>query len=513
MGKIRNFFAGLWNKASKGALSKGAIIAIAASATVAVAGGVTAGVILNTPEVVAVNAVKGFVEDFFERDEFETVSNMLEKGSMEFSMSELSNNGENVMEDIAVSGKLYFSPKAYMLENLKLESEYLNVNGTIYISDKMFYFREDEIIEEAFGGEYAELADQLRDSIFAPDSGSKFAMPKEAFEPLVNALEQTDNKKMAKDAEKIIKKYIEKLINVITDNAEFESENDEVKVGGEKTPVRVVSITITPETVANVVSDYYDFLANDDDLVKFFEKYEEDFEGIASNIDEDKTMAEIYEDAIEEFEDEVDELVDQMEEIEDDDDSEIVIEIVTPRLSSKLLQLSVKADKEKLFTLDVSKEGIKKSNRISISVEGEKDAILYEIKQNDNKAYKATLEVADNEVVSINVNRAKDKFEIAIGPEGEAVTVSGSIEKNGKTTTIGLKSISYTTQEWVYDDESWSGHYEDVEYEIESDLEIIIKESDKIPAAPKDYTSIDEIEEDDIYGWAEKIEGLVGSKS
>ena len=246
MGKIRNFFAGLWKKSSKGALGKGAIIAIATSASIAVAGGVTAGIILNTPEVVAANALKGFVQDFGERDEFETVSNMFEKGSMEASMSEIIVNDENVMEDIAVSGKLYFSPKAYMLENLKVESEMINLNGTIYISEEMFYIKEEEIIDEAFGGKYSEIADQLRDSIFAPDSGSDFAIPEEVFDPMVEALENVENDKMAKDAEKVIKKYVEKLFDVIVDHAEFESENDEVKVGGDKTAVRVVSITITP---------------------------------------------------------------------------------------------------------------------------------------------------------------------------------------------------------------------------------------------------------------------------
>lgn len=508
MGKIRNFFAGLWKKSSKGALGKGAIIAIATSASIAVAGGVTAGIILNTPEVVAANALKGFVQDFGERDEFETVSNMFEKGSMEASMSEIIVNDENVMEDIAVSGKLYFSPKAYMLENLKVESEMINLNGTIYISEEMFYIKEEEIVDEAFGGKYSEIADQLRDSIFAPDSGSDFAIPEEVFDPMVEALENVEDDKMAKDAEKVIKKYVEKLFDVIVDHAEFESENDEVKVGGEKTAVRVVSITITPEILANIIVDYYEFAVEDDDLVKFLEKYEEDFQVIADNIDEGMTMAEIYEEALEELEDQVDEMADELE--EEGDDSKVVLEIVTPRLSSKLLQLTLKADKEKVFTLDVGKDGIKKTDRISISVEGQKDAILYEIEQNDNKAYKATLEVADQKIATIKVDRAKDKFDISVGPEGQEFSVSGSIKKNGKTTTIGLEEITYVEQEYVYDDGDWYGHYEDVEYVIETDLEIIIKESDKIPAAPKDYTSIDEITEDDIYEWAEKIEDIAG---
>lgn len=500
MEKILASIKGLWAKANKKL-----VIVVASIVLVVVAAGVGLGIYLNTPSVLAVRAASRFADDLVARDEFKTITKTLKKGSVEASMSSLKMDDEDLLpEGFAASGKVYFSKNAYMLENLNVKADEFKISGNVYISDKLVYIQEDEILKDAYGIEFDNLAEDFSNSIFAYGSGSDFAIPdEELYDALITTLENSNDDKMVKEFEKIVKKYVKDLYKIVCEHAEFESESDKVKIDGKKQSVRVVTLKIDEKAMANIVNDVYEYLAEDDKLVEFLEKYEDAFAIVVYSANMDKTIAEMYEEMIEEMGEEIDDICDDIE----SNEFNVEVELVTPKASSKILQLNVSLDDDEMISLDVGKSGIKKSNKITISSGGVD--VVYEIEENSKNAYEATLKVGKEKVASIKIDRSGDEFSVSLGAsEDNRVVVKGSISKSGKTTTIGVEKIEYTHEDYVYDDDGyWSGHYETVTETIKTNLEIIITESDKIPKAPTDFTTIDQIKEDDIENWVKRVYG------
>ena len=262
------------------------LVAIILSA-VLLLGGAAVGLTVynNTPEFVARNAILGMFQDLIKRDEINPLYNMITQGSLEASVSEFTEDGEDLLEDTSIAGKLYFSKEAFMLENadVKLFGGDFHASGDIYLSDELIYIKEDHILGGAYGITPKELSADLRSSIFAPDSGSEYAIPdEEVFDAITETSDSADLDAMKKDAEKLLKKYIKQAWKIICDDAEFDSETTDVRLNGEKKTVRVVTIDVDTDAMASMLRDAYDFLKNDGDVVKFIETYQSSFSSVFS---------------------------------------------------------------------------------------------------------------------------------------------------------------------------------------------------------------------------------------
>lgn len=500
MGKFGAFMTALAAKANKKV-----IVGTASALAVCTAGGVGAGVYLNKPEVVAANAISGFVEDFVEREEIAPIANMLKKGSLEFSLSKINKGDMNYLEDMSVDGKMYFSSKAFMLEDVNVKVRDLKVSADMYVSEDLIYIQEDEILDEAYGIEVENFASNLEDSIFAYGSGSDYAIPdKDLYEAIIEAMEDPISaKEMRKDVKKITKAYGKDIYKIVCEHAEFESEKDEVRIGGSKEKVRVVTVTIDEKAMANIVADVYDYVRDDDKVIEFLEKYESKFQSIIeySGMEQD-SIVELYEEMLDNLGENIDEICDEIE----DEASELELELITRKSSSKLLKMTVKSDGDEMISIDVGMDGIKKSNKITLEAAGAE--LVYEIKTNDKEAYEAVVEVNDNKICTIEVDRDKEKFEIWAGAEeGASITVSGTFVKEGKATTINFKKAQYKHEEYEWNDATYSYEWVDVVDEYTSDLTLTINQSDKMPKAPEDFVTIDEITEEDIEQWMKNVYG------
>lgn len=472
------------------------IIVIAAVVVAGAAVGIGFAIYNNTPEVVAANAIEGVFRDFAERDEIKPVANMLEKGSLTISASELyaKYDGERddaFDEEFEVNGKVYFSKDAIMLDELKFEyGQDFKLSGSAYISADKIYVQENEIFDATIGLIKGELADDLKDSIFAYDSESDFAIPdEEAYNIILAVLEyydELDTKELEKDAEKLVKRYSKDIYKIFCENAEFEAENDKVKLNGEKKSVRVITIKFDEGDVAEMVEQICEYICEDEELLEFIEKYTEDLDDAFEEELNDagySSIADAYEDLIDNLDDEIDSICEGIKESE----FKIAIEIVTPKLSSTLLKLSVSVDKEDLFELDFGPKGIKKTNIISLTVAGNKDdKIEYEVLENNMSEYKSELRVGKQEICEIEVDRKKDTFEINVN---DYIEISGSMSKKGDTTTIEFEEMVMPNGEG----------------KIYSDLTIVIDEKDKMPDPEEKFDSIADIKVEDIEEWMEKI--------
>lgn len=458
-------------------------------------------IFFNTPTVVAGRAVIGVFEDIASRPEFSTVVAAMQGGSIEASMTGLAIDGGKMNTDALISGKLYFDKNAFMLDEMEIRSDGFNLSGTIYADTKMLYVKEDEIFDEQFGIVVDEFGNEIEDSIFAYGSGSKYAFTdKDEYNMLVDAFNTSKLEDMQNDAKKLAEKYYTKIYNITTKYAEIKSKNDKIKVNGEKIDARIITIEIDEKAMSKIVRETCDYIINDKSVIDFLEKYEDRLAFSLSKSGmfdpNEDSLVDLYKDWLDELEAEVDDIC---ESIEDEEKFKIKIKIATETMSSTLLKLSVDTNEETLFTIELGKGGIKKTDKITINIWDTE--IVYTVEKNDGKEYSAKFEIDEVQLFEVEIDKKHEEFKFVYGTEKNSVTVEGEISTESKTTTISVDKI--TTSEYYYN------YYSGPEYEIhtyEPELEIVIKESDKMPSIPKDYSTISDITEKDVDAWLEKFE-------
>ncbi len=447
------------------------------------------------PEVAAIHSMHGVADDFANRAEIKPLKKMLKQGSLEASVSEVNQNGENLIEGESVSGKMYFSKNVFskdefMLKDFELLTDELQIHGDVYSSNDLFYISEDHILGGAYGIVPESFTADLRDSIFAADSGSKYAIPDEDFyDLLMESSDPLEFENMKKDAEKILKQYERKLWIIVCQNANITSVSKYVDFEGTKKPVRVIAIEIEPYELANIIEEFFEFVEDDDSVVKFIDEYESMLlpciEYVYGPI-EQNSLSTAYEKMIDTVEDYVDVTCDELTEIED---GLLEIELVTPKFSNKMLRLTVKSDGEKLIVIDFGEKGIQKTEKISISIKDSET--VYEVQTKHDTKRIATLTVNGEQAFAITVNNVRETFQIDFGD----CTVSGSMKVSEDKTVFTFDTVSITSDS-------------DTIEEYTTNLQITFREKDEMPDTPTTYGKISDITEKDVDGWLKKLENI-----
>lgn len=468
------------------------LLAIILSAVIVVGGGTVAGVLIvnNTPENVAIDAITGAFEDLSKREEISPLLNVFKEGSVDVSVDSIKANGIDRLEDGHIKGKLYFSENSFMVEDLDLALDDKSISLDLFVSEDKLYIGENDILDTCLGIVRGEATDDFENSIFAHGSKSDYELSKNITENISKVLEvydALDIKEVKKDAKKLIEDYTAKLYKIICKYAEFESESDDIRLLSKKTSVRLITITIDTDAAVDIIEAYYDFLCEDDQLVKFLDKHEDSILPMLDMTD-DKSLSEAYEELLEEAEDAIDQMIANAE--TSDEDEVLEIEIATPKLKSDLLKLTVEFDGKTQFVADFGKDGVLKTDKMSITSGSEN--VVYEISKNDSKKTEANITVNDEEIFAISIDKEDDSFKATINEE---VILKGDIKTKGKTTTISLEKI-------IVDDET-----------ISTDVTIILNEKDKMPTPKDDFDRLDDITEEDIETWIENISDLIGANA
>ncbi len=475
------------------------IIFIIVAALVLIGAGVGAFVYFNSPEYVMGKAIGGAAEDLLEREEIKPIFKVVKEGSVEFSVGGFENR-----EDIEIAGKAYFSKDAFMLDDFKLALDAENkIDGEIYIDKEKVYVKNDSILGGAYGAEIGELAESFEDSIFANGSGSEYALDKSTYDDIMNILELCDDTErlddLIKDGKKLVDRYGKKLWKNICEYGEIESETDKVRVSKERVSARIVTLKLDGDAMAEVLEEMYDYACDDKKLYKFIEELS-DICGPTS-VDaygNEKTLIELFEDK---FIDDEDDTVKNAIDAVEDSDVELEISAVTPKLSTKLMKLSAVIERNGSTTeieLDLGKKGIKKTEKISLTIDD--DDIVYEIKENDRKVYEAVLEVENEEIFSIEIDKKNDSYTLEL-PIADIVC-EGDFEVDGKQTRITVESIQRKVA------------LEDGGTEtITCDIEVILKQKDEMPKPQNNISDISDIKAEDVDVWAERFSDMFTNKS
>ena len=132
---------------------------------------------------------------------------------------------------------------------------------------------------------------------------------------------------------------------------------------------------------------------------------------------------------------------------------------------------------------------MKKTDKITISAAGEK-LLTYEVKENSNKSFVAEISAMGGATLKINLDKKSDEFTLTAKAGETTAKITGELVSKFGKTTITVDKI--TAGDTV----------------IKCDVELIIDEKDKIPAAPKKYDKISDIKDEDIEAWMAKLAEL-----
>ena len=468
----------------------GKLIAIIVAAVLVCGGAVAAGVaVANSPKNVASRTLSGFVEDLMERDELAPLDKILNGGSVEFSAEgEGLGNMLDIDKTFGVSGKLYLAENAAMLDDLVINYGATRLTGSIYGSEDRFYIENNEILGGVWGFEKGDLYDDWSRSIFAPNSGEIFAMDKATFDMVgefMKALDEDTDKELMADLEDVSSRYIKKAWKLLGKYAEFDSVTEEVRINRVRDTARVITITLDAKAVGSIVEGMYEYLADDEKVTELIEKYGDRLETILKESYEIADAADAYVEFIDGLSDEVDMLVDS---IEEEMDGDLVVTMVTPKMSAELLMLSVEYDKADILTLEIGHEGIVKTDCISLKL---MDGVefVYRIDADTKDEFKAEVEMNGKAVITLDIDRKDENYRLELK---DLCCIEGDlVSKRGKH-TITIDRVQSLAIGVIFD-------YKDL------GITVKLQEKDKMPTPAEEITPILSVNEETFEKWGERL--------
>ena len=489
--------------------------------------------VVNNPTTLAAKAIQELVTDVQEREEIGYLTDLLSECSISGSLTKVEDNGKNVFQNSKISGKIYFNKNELYLSDINIKAEELNVVGDLYISENEVIIKEDNYIKGKYGINFNTFKKDLDNSIFAPTSDSDFALDRYTYNDIIEYVDYLNEIKavrndLTKDLEELSKELGKDIWKIASKTFEFKLENDKVLINDEETKVKVITITIDGNSFANFVEQLVAYLKETDLIVNFLTKYEKTLQNFNIITVSNESLVKQYKDFIDNIS-----LEEELEDIKENLET-INIKLYTSKFSSHLSKLefivSDEEEQETLFALEIGKKGIKKTNQVRFTFD--ETQYTYSINK-DNKGntnvFLESKRIYENSTLTLsritinsyelNINKKEKTYELKIvdtmdeSKNGELTkythdiyTVKGTCDKTGNTLKLSIDTIE-NLYERDYGN-SYSKPISDTNI-IKMDLNITIKANDPMPKFSKDYKSIDDITEDDIYNWVEAIEDSV----
>ena len=439
---------------------------------------------LNSPRVVARNAMAGVADDLLSRAELKPLVKTSKKGSLELSATldtgvmYGSVYGDSYIGEVIqaeLGGKLYFGKDSLFFKNAYLElsvpKSHIDFEGSadLYIGKKYAYL-ESDLVGGNVGMIKGEMTEALKNSELARE------MPEELYYELLPAMKKYDGITEGRSTKSILMDYLIELVTSFEKNADYKSETREILLQGERVKCRVITITLDREDLIAVLEILAD-CAED--------------ERIGALLDENQWLLEP--------------MLNRLGILPEDAASKGLsaclsellragayglrcedwrIEIATPRYSSKLLSWRLFAEDEEVFSLDFGREGIQKSNRLTLFAGGTE--IVYEISQKDDAGYAASLTRGEEILFSLAVDKNAETFEAFWRENGALRSLGGVWRESKERTTVTVER--FTDPEGSLIDEGFS-------------LELTVTPKDTMPKplGKKEIRNIFDLTLDDVW--------------
>ena len=513
------------------------IIAGCAAGVLALAGGITAAIVLNTPESLLLRAAANTVKDYKSLEWYQIMDDVANGGSVELSAN-LAPVSDDISDDLYLSAKFYENAGkgngALVMSLQDEDKESLATFNAAYDKNALtLCFPEAD--DEVYGFDLKNIEDNIEGSPFDPEeydpydyygNNYKYAIFGNYLLNLGSNVEA--DTQIQQKAEKLGDKYRELFIKELIANTDVSKSSETVSIGSESISCNVVTVEMDEEQLANVLLNVIEYAEDDEELEEYVEL-------LAAN-----GNSELYnEDYEDEFYNGLDEMKDSIEEDLDDTELDITVRFYISKAGTKLVQVDLEAESEydgddyytaKSSSVEMSIAVGKKldgvgEKSITYSFETEYESrkeedsgeIVFEIEQNDKNAFIATLSIEtskdstyydwddtytnDTEAeVEFNWDKKSGEFTIeyqGVKDDWQDSDPSFSIEftmlDNGDTRTIVLEDIDYNSgYDYSYDDDDILKTIEDME------ITIIFDRNDKAPAPEKNFTELTDLDEEDI---------------
>lgn len=213
--------------------------------------------------------------------------------------------------------KIYTSAKKEA-SVIEANATYLDddIDFTLYCTAKELALESKTLLgKKAYGLNLDKLSTNLPKSVFAPDSGSNYALPEEIYDVLLNAGNYTGNSKnLEKDAQETLKSFMTELTKSLEKHGNVKKGSSTVSFGSSSKKCSAVNVEMDAKAMLNIASDLLKWAGSDKSLKTFLKTYATEYSDLleSSGIDMEDFVEDFY-DAIESYSDRIKDLKDDLE--------------------------------------------------------------------------------------------------------------------------------------------------------------------------------------------------------
>ncbi len=441
-------------------------------------------VMLNSPEYVMIRSVSDAMLDAFGREEAQTLSSLLQNGSVAFSAKDVSG-----YEALSLSGKLYFSNDAFMLEDLSISDREKRLEADVYLGYDKSYISCNDILGGAYGILPGSSADAFKNSVFSMNREQAVTDELAVNNTLIRLLSFYDNQEeyesIVKDAEKPLKKYVGELWALICEEGELSVEYSVIKTNGVREDVRLITLNIDSGELSRVLSRLFEKIRNDEEVLELIKRMSRLMGEIEYSIGESATLEELYTDIfVNGSKGIVKDLLGELESLQE----EYTLSVATPYLSKKLLQLKLSVvgdDTKSTYILDIGKDGIRNTDRISFTVSDTDDdfEMTYKIRENERDRFLTELCINGHDIY-LDIDKKEKCYTLDI----DTISVNGGFfPKSGE---LSLTVDEVKARGIVL---------------FEGNIKLLFKKNDKMPEPEMKFENLFEAESSEVERWLEAL--------
>lgn len=366
--------------------------------------------------------------------------------------------------DAGVSGTISGNKDGEMSMNLALNIMGFSTDVQCYMSSREIILSAPSMLSSNYGLSLENLEERLENSIFAPDSGSAYALSSYDYEQLLAAAESISGSSSQKTVSP--EEFRDALISALQKdedaNPEFDVSKEEIEVGGEDVKCSVYSTTIDNDSMAAMVRVLAEVL--------------------------DETMPELNDSMMEADVDMIGELEDLAYELEEYGPGKVRLELAVYKDNLVRIDASMKESGQSV-TIDLGKDPAT-SDIMSVTVQDfEEVTMIYERTENSKDTYSAEIRVmVDGEefeapLFTVEMDKESGDFTLTYHDDWDGFELEGNWKADG--TSIYLEPYSVYS---MYAEERFSIY----------DFSLEISDKDSVEKPGGDYIDILDMDEADI---------------
>ena len=485
-------------------------------------GSVSCGVTSESPNKLLEKAVGRTVDQISKWEIISVAEKIANGGSVEFKANTSTGLTLNAV------GKMYMNKDKAMLD--------LNVNDLIKAavsgSKDEIVVKCDQILGKTYGVSLKNIKENLKKSVFAPDSGTEFALPQDTFDSIIKTFDSAlDNKELGDRAEKLKDKYVKRFFEIFEENVTVAKENGETEIF-DKTGISatVLNFDVSEKVLCTIIDKFWTEIRDDsefkallDDVLQFAQ-VTINSASAPQNVDDSATpnAASATDDLIKKIDDGVAKIKEQTAKDEHAEENKITAKLFLNKktgiiMRADLAVISVENDhtETKSVVIELGTElkkfeGIRITTNEDSGIEGDtKTPEFVYIKVDDtDSTYKLTISGTENSIDPVTYDSVKKTADL----------LTLTYDKN--TGKVNIKSdefefnAAYTKADGVYTlvlDKN--AYLKGEKQEIPADFTLTVREKDDMPATDGGYTEILGLNETEFAELINNIMTNIGSIS